>query len=51
MIQMINTNKLEQMFAVKAVPATVHMCVLSLSDITAPSPVKVSGATQKAATF
>lgn len=51
MIQMINTFKLEQQFVVEAVPATVHMCAVSLSDITAPSPVKVSGATQKAAAF
>ncbi|MBY0451844.1 MAG: hypothetical protein K2P92_02335 [Bdellovibrionaceae bacterium] len=51
MIQMINTNKLEQQFAVKAVPATVQMCAVSLSDLTAPSPHKVSGAAQETATF
>ncbi len=51
MIQMINTTMIEQQFAVKAVPATVQICVLSLSDLPAPSPFKVSGATQKAATF
>jgi hypothetical protein len=51
MIQMIITNKLEQQFAVKAVTTTVQMCKVSLSDLTAPSPVKVSGAILKAATF
>lgn len=51
MIQMMKTIKTEQHFAVKTVPATVQANVLSLSDITAPSPVKVCGASLKAATF